>query len=150
MKKLLRSSSLQNRLSISPHSSLSTLEQSLKGIFYLLFALKFTAHVWFYLLICPETTVSMRSTTTVATTFRFSLPRLYFPFTGQNLEFEKLKPFSIPRSLASSVCDNLPRTSFLLNLQPFWCHQLITPASSPPARLLLGLTLPSFKIHFLS
>lgn len=70
---VLRSVSLQNRWSMSPHSSLSSLEFHLGAFFIYYLLLKFSAYIWFYLLLCPQTTASMNKTTIAATAFRFSL-----------------------------------------------------------------------------
>lgn len=92
-------------------------------IYYLLS--KFTIYMQFYLLLCPQITVPMSSTTIVTMAFRFSLPMLYFPFTGQNLEFEKLKTFSMTRSL-DFICVWQPCQNQLYpptKSSTYWCSR---------------------------
>lgn len=94
---VLRSVNLRSRWVLIPHSLALNIHLGAFFIYYLF--LKRTAYIWFYLLLWPQTTVCMINTIIVATTFMFSLPVQCFPFTGQNLEFEKLKMFSIPWAL---------------------------------------------------
>lgn len=101
----LRSGNLQNRWVLIPHSLAFNIHLGAFFIYYLL--LKCTAYLRFYLLLWPQTTVCMINTTTVDTTLIFSLPMWCLPFTGQNLEFEKLKTFSIPRTPGFICCFKL-------------------------------------------
>lgn len=102
---VLRSANLQNRWVLIPHSLAFNIHLGAFFVYYLF--LKCTAYLRFYLLLWPQTTVCMINTTTVDTALIFSLPMWCLPFTGQNLEFEKLKTFSIPQTPGFICCFKL-------------------------------------------
>lgn len=125
---------------------------------------KCTTYIQFYLVSCPQIKMSVSSVTIVAMALRFSLPVLYFPFTGQNSEFEKLKIFSMTRSLGFisvwQPCQNqlYPSTKSQIywcsrkgsTFPPHHCHQGIIDSQLLLPLLQLGydcLALPPLKIH---